>query len=70
MPKILITLTVHQLIRNSARPDLMKAAEGQTGVLCENTETWTTTELEDHFQIYAVDIRPFHSIELLLRSDK
>lgn len=48
----------------------MKAAEGQAGVLCENTEAWTTTELEVHFQFYAVDIRPFPSIELLLRSDK
>jgi len=47
----------------------MKAAEGQMGVLCENTEAWTT-ELEVHFQFYAVDIRPFPSIELILRSYK
>ena len=48
----------------------MKAAEGQMRVMCKNTEARTTTELEVRFQFYAVDIRPFPSIELILRSDK
>lgn len=48
----------------------MKAAEGQTTVLYEYTEAWTTAKLEVYFPFYAVDIRPFPSIELLQCSGK